>query len=246
MTEMMHKWLIGEAPWSFALEVLLRFLIIYLVLLIVLRLMGRRFAGQLSIVELAIMVMLGAAIGPPLQTPEKGILPTVVLLITLLGCYRLLSWLTFRFHPLEKFSQGDVTLLVMDGRLALKPIRRAELSRDRIFSELRALNVQHLGEVRRAWLEPSGSVSLLRYQQPRVGLWLLPEQDKEFDKRIQIGDSYACSSCGYVVRQDTPPHEACRYCQQNTWQPAVKRLGTDKLWREMQEDNQQDEKTTTE
>ncbi|MXP48666.1 hypothetical protein FD733_02005 [Pantoea sp. Eser] len=53
MREIIHRWLIGE--------VLLRFLFIYLVLLLVLRLMGRRFAGQLSIIYLAIMIMLGAA-----------------------------------------------------------------------------------------------------------------------------------------------------------------------------------------
>ncbi len=105
MSDFFHKWLIGEAPWSFAGEVLLRFVIIYLVLVLILRLMGRRFAGQLSIVDLAIMVMLGAAIGAPLQTPEKGILSTVLLLVTLLACFRLLSLLSFtltRSKPLPR------------------------------------------------------------------------------------------------------------------------------------------------
>lgn len=239
--ELMHTWLIGAAPWSFALEVVLRFLIIYLALLLVLRLMGRRFAGQLSIVELAIMVMLGAAIGPPLQTPEKGILPTVVLLVTLFGCFRLLSWLSFRSHRLEALSQGEATMLVQDGRLALEHLRHAELSRARIFSELRALDVQHLGELRRAWLEPSGRVSLLRYRQPRAGLWILAEQSREFDQRILVEASYACGRCGFVVDQEEPPREACRYCHGERWEHAVKRLGTDKLWRDQARDAQNDD-----
>lgn len=228
--EIVHRWLMGEAPWSFALEVLLRFAIIYLALLLVLRLMGRRFAGQLSIVELAIMVMLGAAIGPPLQTPEKGILPTVALLVTLFACFRLLAWITFRSHKIEILSQGDATMLVQEGRLALEHLRHAELSRARIFSELRALDVQHLGELRRAWLEPSGRISLLRYSQPRAGLWILPHQSEAFDKRILVESRYACGQCGYVVEQQGEPEQACRYCQHSHWERAVKRLGTDKLY----------------
>jgi len=236
--DILHKWLMGEAPWSFAFEVLLRFAIIYLTLLIVLRLMGRRFAGQLSIVELAIMVMLGAAIGPPLQTPEKGILPTVLLLVTLFACFRLLAWITFRSHKMEILSQGDATMLVQEGRLARDHLRHAELSRARIFSELRALDVQHLGELRRAWLEPSGRISLLRYRQPRAGLWILPNQSEAFDKRIVVESCYACGECGYVIEQRHEPDQACRYCQHARWERAVKRLGTDKLYaQQAQEDD---------
>lgn len=230
MSDFFHKWLIGEAPWSFAGEVLLRFVIIYLVLVLILRLMGRRFAGQLSIVDLAIMVMLGAAIGAPLQTPEKGILSTVLLLVTLLACFRLLSLLSFYSHTLETFTQGDATLLVMDGRLALKHLHHAELSRDRTFSELRSMGVQHLGEVRRAWLEPSGRVSLLLYKQPRAGLWLLPGQNEAFSKRIAVEGCFACINCGFVIQSESSPETECDYCHHQNWRPAVKRLGTEKLY----------------
>lgn len=230
MGDLLHRWLIGEAPWSFAAEVLLRFLCIYLVLLLVLRLMGRRFAGQLSIIDLAIMIMLGAAIGAPLQTPEKGILTTIVLLITLLGCFRLLSWSTFFSHRLEVLTQGDATMLVMDGRLALEHLHHAEFSRDRTFSELRSMGIQHLGEVRRAWLEPSGRVSLLCYRQPRAGLWLLPEQNQQFNQHIAVDDRFACGHCGYVVQSKAQPEQRCDYCEQQAWRPAVKRLGTEKIY----------------
>lgn len=122
--------------------------------------MDRRVAAQLSMVDLAIMIMLGAAIGAPLQTPDKGILTTIVLLITLLIYFRLLCWSTFFSHRHEVLTQGDAALLVMDGRLTLEHLQHAEFSRDRAFSELRSMEIQHPGEVRRAWLEPSGRISL--------------------------------------------------------------------------------------
>ena len=230
MGDLLLRWLMGEAPWIFAAEVLLRFLFIYLFLLLVMRLMGRRFAGQLSIIDLAIMIMLGAAIGAPLQTPEKGILTTIVLLITLLGCFRLLSWGAFYSHRLEVLTQGDATLLVMDGRLALEHLHHAEFSRDRTFSELRSMGIQHLGEVRRAWLEPSGRVSLLLYRKPRSGLWLLPAQNETFNQHIAVDGCFACGHCGYVVRSEQQPEQQCNYCAQQTWRQAVKRLGTENVY----------------
>jgi len=230
MGDLLLRWLMGEAPWTFAAEVLLRFLFIYLFLLLVMRLMGRRFAGQLSIIDLAIMIMLGAAIGAPLQTPEKGILTTIVLLITLLGCFRLLSWGAFYSHRLEVLTQGDATLLVMDGRLALEHLHHAEFSRDRTFSELRSMGIQHLGEVRRAWLEPSGRVSLLLYRKPRSGLWLLPAQNETFNQHIAVDGCFACGHCGYVVRSEQQPEQQCNYCAQQTWRQAVKRLGTENVY----------------
>lgn len=230
MGDLLLRWLMGEAPWTFAEEVLLRFLFIYLFLLLVMRLMGRRFAGQLSIIDLAIMIMLGAAIGAPLQTPEKGILTTIVLLITLLSCFRLLSWGAFYSHRLEVLTQGDATLLVMDGRLALEHLHHAEFSRDRTFSELRSMGIQHLGEVRRAWLEPSGRVSLLLYRKPRSGLWLLPAQNETFNQHIAVDGCFACGHCGYVVRSEQQPEQQCNYCAQQTWRQAVKRLGTENVY----------------
>jgi uncharacterized membrane protein YcaP (DUF421 family) len=62
----MQRILIGENPWSFLLEVALRSGIIYVVLFITMRLMGKRMAAQLSVSELAVMITLGAAVGVPL------------------------------------------------------------------------------------------------------------------------------------------------------------------------------------
>jgi uncharacterized membrane protein YcaP (DUF421 family) len=55
----LHRLLLGDYPWWFLLEVLLRSWLIYIVLFITMRLMGKRMAAQLSISELAVMITLG-------------------------------------------------------------------------------------------------------------------------------------------------------------------------------------------
>lgn len=76
--------LIGDNPWGFMLEVLGRTLIIYVCLIIVMRLLGKRMNAQLTITDLAVMLTLGAIASVPMQAFDKGILPGIVLLVSIL------------------------------------------------------------------------------------------------------------------------------------------------------------------
>jgi uncharacterized membrane protein YcaP (DUF421 family) len=165
-----HRILIGENPWSFLLEVSVRSAIIYVVLFITMRLMGRRMAAQLSVSELAVMITLGAAVGVPLQTVEQGLLSAAVLLVCALVFQRGLSTLSFRRRSIEVRIQGDVTLLLIDGRLLMGNLTASRLTPARIFSELQTQGVSQLGELRRVYLESTGDLSIVRFKRPRYGL----------------------------------------------------------------------------
>lgn len=72
---------IGEAPGAFFIEIVIRTIVIYAILMIGFRLIGSRMAGQLSRTEQASLVTLAAAIGVPIQSPERGILPAIIIAI---------------------------------------------------------------------------------------------------------------------------------------------------------------------
>lgn len=67
-----ERLLIGDGPWAFLVEVIPRAVVMYLLLLVAMRLMGKRVAAQLSITELAVILMLGAAIGVPIRCRRKA------------------------------------------------------------------------------------------------------------------------------------------------------------------------------
>jgi len=67
--------LIGEEPISFLLELIIRAAVVYLVLMLSMRLMGKRMSSQLSRNELATLVSLAAAVGVPMMAPDRGLLP---------------------------------------------------------------------------------------------------------------------------------------------------------------------------
>src|SRR4051812_50123663 len=69
-----HRFLIGEAPGWFLIEIAIRMALIYLILMVAMRLMGKRLAGQMSLSEMAVIVTLGAAGGGSLQAPGRGLL----------------------------------------------------------------------------------------------------------------------------------------------------------------------------
>lgn len=75
-----HQFLIGKDEGIFLVEVLYRTVVICFLVWFAMRVMGKRLSGQLSISELAIVLTLGAVAGLPLQDPERGILPAVVVL----------------------------------------------------------------------------------------------------------------------------------------------------------------------
>src|SRR5687768_10612354 len=98
--------LFGEAPPEFLVEVFVRTFIIYIALLIIVRLMGKRMGGQLTVSELAVMVTLGAIVSPAMQIPQLGVLMGILILICALIFQRGLNLTETKSPAFEKISQG--------------------------------------------------------------------------------------------------------------------------------------------
>ena len=219
-----HRILIGGMPWSFLWEVLIRAAILYVVLMFFIRLMGKRVAAQLSLLELAIIVTLGAAVGVPLQIATQGLLPAFLVLMVAVIFQKGLAFFGFKKRSAEVITQGDITILCIDGRLLINAMRRNTLSRERLFSALRASGIEHLGEVCRAYMESNGAFTIIRAPRPRPGLTLLPERDHELIKKVTVPEHFACSVCGNVVVMGTTPRSSCEFCKATAWMEAAKKL----------------------
>src|SRR2546430_9501431 len=96
----------------FLLEVVVRAVFVYVILLVAIRLMGKRVAGQLSLSELAVIVTLGAAIGVPIEAAEHGMLPAVLVLAVAGLHQRAIGLLSFKNPRIGPLTQGGVWLAV--------------------------------------------------------------------------------------------------------------------------------------
>lgn len=192
--------LIGNAPPEFLLEVLIRTLLIYLLVLVVVRLLGKRMSGQLTLIEMALLIMLGGIIGSPIQIPDRGILTGFIILLTALILQRTINRLAFRHPRIEYLTQGAANILVKDGMLQLEEMRKERISVQQLFASLRDQEIRHLGEVKRVYLEACGIFSVFRSTSPVPGLAIFPPGDEALAK-VYRHEEYAlvaCQNCGCV------------------------------------------------
>src|SRR3954470_20450032 len=104
--------LVGDAPPMFLLEVFIRTIIIYSVLLLFVRWLGKRMAGQLTITEMSVMIMLGAIVSGPMQLPDRGLLQEAFILLMVVMLQRGTTWLGVKNKTVERIVTGKGILLV--------------------------------------------------------------------------------------------------------------------------------------
>ncbi|WP_207431541.1 DUF421 domain-containing protein [Sabulibacter ruber] len=218
-----QRLLIGNTPWEFMAEVLLRTLVIFIVLLVVLRLMGKRMNGQLTISELAVMVTLGGIASAPMQLPDRGVLMGVVAFTCALVFQRGINLWAFRSRKVEVVTQGDLCMILKEGVMLVKELENSRLSRDQVFAALRTHNIQHLGQVKRLYIEASGEFSVVKAKEPKPGLPIIPLRDQALLKSLPSDNNYsACTRCGNVGETNQVKGTACPYCSCTEWIPAAK------------------------
>jgi uncharacterized membrane protein YcaP (DUF421 family) len=212
--------LIGSAPFGFALEVLLRTVVVYLFLLAAVRLLGKRMSGQVTNLELGVMLTLGAIVSVPMESAERGIIPGLVLLCCIVLMQRASSQLEACSPRAARLLIGETSLLVSDGVLRPQELKRAHVSQQQLFSVLRTQQVRHLGEVERVYLEAFGAFSVLRRSQPSSGLSIIPSS-----RATSSGEPTStpvCSYCGKKAPSDNPEKGSrCDNCEHTEWTQPV-------------------------
>jgi uncharacterized membrane protein YcaP (DUF421 family) len=216
--------LFGQAPPIFLLEVFIRALVTYTLLLLIVRWLGKRMTGELTLMEMAVMVTLGAIVSTPMQVPERGILQGLLLLLCAVGFQRGISYLGYRSHKFENLTQGRPSLMVKDGVFQLEVMRDDRISREQIIATLRQQKVLNLGAVERIYLEPSGTFSVYKFNDQKPGLPLFPQGDDIIQDKGQglikpASGFEACSNCGTLKALERAGD--CKNCGQNKFTAAV-------------------------
>lgn len=204
---------IHDTTWVFAVEILIRVVVMFTLIIWFLRFTGKRGVRQLSIFELTIILSLGSIAGDPMFTEDLPIIQAVLIMSIVILLYRLCTWAMMKYHPVENFLEGRSLYIVEEGVLVLDKIKEGKMSHDEFFSEMRQQGVEHLGQVRTGLLETDGNFSILLYppKNTRYGLPLFPKQYQAVEQ-IELGVYYACMHCGYV---DHIPdaNQLCQRCE---------------------------------
>jgi uncharacterized membrane protein YcaP (DUF421 family) len=144
----------------------LRAAFIYLFLLVVFRLYGRRTLGQITTFDFVLLLIISEAIQPAMVGEDPSLLNAAVLVLTLFGIDELLSVWKHRSHRANAVMDGMPLVLIENGRLVKKVMDSVQLDEEDILSSAReAHGLSQLDEIQFAVLEVNGSISIVPRQQ---------------------------------------------------------------------------------
>jgi uncharacterized membrane protein YcaP (DUF421 family) len=143
------------------LEIVLRVLLIYVFLLVVMRLFGKKEIGRWMPMEFLAMLLLARAVGPAMTAGDRSLAVAGVATVTLLGLTYLFDSLAFRSERIEGWIEGRPELLIEDGRVNGKVMKSELLTRQQLEAALRREKLRSPEEVALAYIEPNGQISII-------------------------------------------------------------------------------------
>ena len=127
------------------LEIVIRTAIIYVVVLIGIRLTGKREVGQMTPFDLVLLLLIANAVQNAMTGPDTSLTGGLVAAATLLAVNAAVSRLTWRYRKIRRWVEGTPTLLVHSGKILDSNLEKEELSRELLQQALQRARRCHSG-----------------------------------------------------------------------------------------------------
>jgi uncharacterized membrane protein YcaP (DUF421 family) len=142
-------------------EIVVRVATIYVLLMLGLRVIGKREFGQLTPFELVTLLLIPEIVTKALVGEDYSLTAAFVGVTTLLVLVFVTSLLAYRFPAFGRFTEGRPALLARDGALVPATLHRERVSPDEVQLELHKYGLEELSQVKWALLEVDGSITLV-------------------------------------------------------------------------------------
>ena len=142
-------------------EIILRGTLVYLFLFIVLRFL-RRSAGAIGISDLLVVVVIADAAQNAMGSKYESVTEGAVLVTTIVAWDYFFDWLAFRFPSLRPILSPRALLLVKNGKMQVRNLRKEMISEEELLGELREQGVEKVEEVKYSYMEADGHISVVK------------------------------------------------------------------------------------
>ncbi len=140
----------------------IRTIILYIIVLIVMRFMGKREIGQLQPFELVISIMIADLATLPMAEPGIPITNGIIPILGLLVMHLTISVLNLKNVKIREIICGKPSILIYRGRINEKNMRKERFTINELEERLRGNNVFNIGDVEYAILETSGQITVIQ------------------------------------------------------------------------------------
>lgn len=150
------------------LLIFIRAILLYVLVLIVMRLMGKREIGQLQPFELAISIMIADLAATPMSEPGTPISYGVIPILSLLVMHLLISTINIKSIKIREILCGKPSILIYRGKIDEQVLKKENFTINELQERLRGNNIFNLGDVEYAILETNGQISVITKPEKKV------------------------------------------------------------------------------
>ena len=144
------------------LETVLRGIVMYLSIFVLIRVILRGRTSAVTVSDLLVLVLIADAAQDAMAAGYESITNGVVLVATIIMCSFLVDWLAYRVPAVQQFVHPDRKPLIANGRIMRKVLEEELLTEDELMTQLRLNGVEAVEEVKAAYLEGNGEISVIK------------------------------------------------------------------------------------
>lgn len=184
--------------------ILIRTTILYIIVLFVLRMMGKSELSKLSPFQLVVIFMIAELASIPIESPEVSLISGVVAIFTLLLLQVMFSTLSIKSEHFKNFINGKPSILIDHGVINKKEMQSLRITINDLLEQLRINNAPSISDVNYAILEPNGELSVILKEEnkPLTAKDMCITKEKETLPAVIICDGViynnALASMGYT------------------------------------------------
>ena len=144
------------------LNMIFKTVVLYVFIIIVYRIMGKKEVGKLSIVDLIVSILIAELAAISIESTDRSILTSLIPIIVLVVIQVALGFVTLKSFKLRKFIDGDPKVIIKNGKVNFKEMTNLRYTLDDLISQLREQEIKSIEEVDYAVLENNGKLSVFK------------------------------------------------------------------------------------
>jgi uncharacterized membrane protein YcaP (DUF421 family) len=144
------------------MDIVLRAAVLYVFVVFVMRVIGRRELSSMTPFDLILLIVLGDAIQQGLTQDDYSVTGAVLAVATIATLQVFTSYLSFRSKRARKVFEGEPIVVVDHGEIVERNLKRERMTEDEVAEEMRQQQIASLDEVEWAIIEANGSISFIK------------------------------------------------------------------------------------
>lgn len=144
------------------ISIFARTLIIYILLMIAMKTMGKREIGELDVTELVGALLISEIAAIPIDDPDLPLLNAIIPVIFLLSLEILISFAKTKFNFLKKKIEGEPSFIIYKGEIKQDALLKNRITINEFLAEMRAQGVCNVADIEYALIEQSGKISIIK------------------------------------------------------------------------------------